>query len=309
MSELQPKRHDRRTAIGGSDAGAVLGLNPWRTPMDVWMEKTGRKTTNVSNKYTRLGHAMEPVVADLYAEQTGYIVIDPHRTIVHPTRPIAGTPDRIVTTPDGDRILEIKTAWTPRAFKQWGVEGSDQVPEHYKVQGLIYCALFDLPIVDFALFANGEFRIYTVPRSEQETELLDTLSSWWDAYVVTDTPPPVTSAADLDVLKSRWSQSTGEILRAGPNVQQIARNYAVAVREADAASEKADYLKALLQEAIGPSDGVEADDFRCTWKFAKGSNRTDWEAVARACNASPELIAEHTKQSQGSRRFFFKELT
>jgi putative phage-type endonuclease len=304
------QRHDRTKTIGASEAAAVLGLNPYRTALDVWMEKTGNAAPSIDSKYARLGNALEPVVADLYAQQTGLELRDLATTIVHASKPISGTPDRIVVTPDAARVVEIKTAWNSRTIAAWGEEGTDAVPDHYRVQGVIYMALCGLDRCDFALFAAGDLRVYTIHRDHAvEAETLDRLADWWARYVATNTPPPVTSGADLDALKRRWAASSGVILKAGPMATEIAREYAEAVAAADAANARADLAKARLQEAIADADGIEGETFRATWKFAKPASRVDWEAVAKAAGASKELIEANTKLSAASRRFLFKEMS
>lgn len=300
-------KFDRTQVITASEASAVLGCNPYRTGMDVWLAKTGRRVDNVENKYTRLGNALEPVVADLYRQITGFQVYDLAETVRHPELPIAGTPDRFVDSPDGRHVLEIKTAWNHRTICAWGEEGTDAIPEHYRCQGIVYMGLTNLPKCDFALFANGDVRLFTLHRDvAAEAEMFERLALWWRTFVVADLPPPVQSGADLEALKHRWKSSSGKMLTAGPSADNIAREYYAATLEADAATERADKCKALLQECIADADGVESDTWRATWKFAKGAERVDWESVAKALAAPAELVRQHTKTGAPSRRFLFK---
>jgi len=301
--------HDRSKTIGGSDAAAVLGLSPFRSPLDVWMEKTGRRKAFTENRYTRLGNLLEPIVADIYAEETGFRVRDPAVTLTHHQfAVISGTPDRIATDSDNvSRVVEVKTAWTPRSVAAWGEPGTSDVPAHYNVQGVIYMALTGLDICDFALFAGGDVKRYTIHRDGvAETQLLETLAAWWDAHVVRDVPPDVTGG-DLDLLKTRWGSSSGVMLKATPSLEEIAAKYAAVTTRLAEAEAEADALKATLQSVIADADGIEGETFRATWKFAKASARTDWEAVAKAANASRELIEQNTKIGAASRRFLFKE--
>lgn len=297
------RNYDRSKTIGASEAGAVLGLSPFRSPLDVWLEKTGKKTSTGETKWSRLGNLLEPTVASLYTERTGIALEDPAKTYVHSDYVVSGTPDRIAS----DRVVEIKTAWTPRSQAAWGEEGSGDVPPHYLIQGAIYLALTGFDALDFAVFASGDLRIYSIVRDlDREREILTSLQEWWDRYVVPDVAPPISSSKDLDALKNRWSSASGEMLVAGPTVEAIARDYDLACRDVDLAQERADILKASLQAAIGPADGIESETFKATWKFSKESTRTDWEAIARSLSPSTELIRANTKTVAGSRRFLFK---
>ena len=61
----------RMEGIGGSDAGAVVGLNEYKSPIAVWQEKTGRKTETEDNDYLRIGRDVEDYVASRFEEETG----------------------------------------------------------------------------------------------------------------------------------------------------------------------------------------------------------------------------------------------
>jgi len=122
----------RKMGIGGSDAAAILGLDPWRSPLDVYIDKTTDTIDDSESLILQRGLALEPLVAERYAKETGRkLRRQPGR--VHPEhdfircsidRQIAKTADR----PTGQ--LEIKTA-NSFVFKQFKMDG---IPEKYIVQ-------------------------------------------------------------------------------------------------------------------------------------------------------------------------------
>lgn len=61
----------RKKGIGGSDAGAVCGFNPYRTAMEVYQDKTGKKTEEMDNEAMRQGREFEDYVARRFTEATG----------------------------------------------------------------------------------------------------------------------------------------------------------------------------------------------------------------------------------------------
>ena len=61
----------RRKGIGGSDAAAILGMNPWKSPMDVWLEKTGEFTRTMKRTKDVLGTVLEDIVAREFMARTG----------------------------------------------------------------------------------------------------------------------------------------------------------------------------------------------------------------------------------------------
>jgi len=93
----------RLTGLGGSDIGAVLGLSPYRTPYEVWLEKTQRAEPFTGNLATRFGTFAEQFVADEYSHQTGHQVQRFNAMLRHPDAPIIGHVDRLVVPCRTDR--------------------------------------------------------------------------------------------------------------------------------------------------------------------------------------------------------------
>ena len=62
---------ERRQGIGGSDAAAAVGLSPWKTRLELWLEKTGQTPDREETPEMRRGTLLEPVVKQLYADATG----------------------------------------------------------------------------------------------------------------------------------------------------------------------------------------------------------------------------------------------
>ncbi len=162
----------RRTGLGGSDVGAILGLSPFRTPVDAWLEKTGRAPDDdlaERRRDLRFGIYVGQFVASEYERETGRQVQRFTAMLRHPTGPLLGNVDRLVI-PEGSKVasqmgrirarrgLECKTANTFTAFdsEAWGAAGTDQVPPHYLVQTATYLVLTGCDVWEPAvLFGNG----------------------------------------------------------------------------------------------------------------------------------------------------------
>ena len=118
---------ERRQGIGGSDASAVAGVNPWRTRWAVWLDKTGQAVDVEPTRAMRMGTLLEPVVKALFVEETGIGLADVGllRSLEWPFMQV--TPDAF--TEDGG-IFEAKTTSRWLAH-EWDDE---QVPDHAEVQ-------------------------------------------------------------------------------------------------------------------------------------------------------------------------------
>ncbi len=103
VSTLDPT-FDRSTGIGASEVAALLGLDPRKTPLSLWLDKTGNAPPFEGNRFTEMGQRCEPVIADAYAEREG-VELETCGTTRHPDLPhVFATPDRrVVGTKPDDR--------------------------------------------------------------------------------------------------------------------------------------------------------------------------------------------------------------
>ncbi len=215
----------RRAGLGGSDVAVILGLSPFRTEVDLWMDKTGRDTPDdlaARNRAVRFGNFGEQFVADEYTLTTGRRVHRYNTMLRLEGTPLLGNVDRLVV-PEGakiaahrgqirtDRGLECKTANTFAAFDsdEWGRSGTDQVPPAYLIQCMTYITVSKIPTWDLAvLFGNGarddDFRVFTIRRDfDLEREIIARASEWWQRHVVADVAPAPVNESDVKRLFPR----------------------------------------------------------------------------------------------------------
>ena len=285
---------DRLTGLGGSDLGAILGLNPYRTPHDVWLEKTRRHTTEVDGIHLRHGQWNEQFIADEYTRATGLRTQRYNAMLRHPEAPLIGHVDRLIV-PEGakvasykteirtDRGLECKTASAFAAGRdsEWGPSGTDQVPQSYLLQVAAYQALTGCPQWDLAaLIGNADLRIYHFTRDlELEGYLIEEASRWWRDYVVSDTPPPPSSELEA---RQRWPGHTpGKVLDADPTLYTDLTTLARLKAEIRAKEKEEQALKDRILPALADAEVVAwAGKEIMTYRANKASDKTDWKALA-----------------------------
>ena len=166
----------RNKGIGGSDAGAVLGVNPYRSAKAVWQEKVGiKKPASLSHlKKIQWGNKLEPTIVQFYSESTGYKVITEDVTHYHPEHEFMfAHVDGFV--PEKNRVLEIKTSSNE---KMW----ADGVPDYYKAQCLHYCTVLGVTDADLAVLINGhDFRVYKLKFTQEDIDnLIAKEKFFWD---------------------------------------------------------------------------------------------------------------------------------
>ncbi len=88
---------NRHLSLGGSDIGAILGLSPFKSPLAVWMEKTGKEVKPVDSLPLRFGSFVEEFVANEYTKATGFALSADDTTRIHPQyRFMSGNIDRYI---------------------------------------------------------------------------------------------------------------------------------------------------------------------------------------------------------------------
>ncbi len=118
----------RRKGIGGSDASVVCGINKYRSPIELWLDKTGQAAFEEAGEAAYWGTILEPVVREEFTKRTGIGVKPVKQLLQHEDYPfMLANLDGICETPDhGTCIFEAKTA---SAFK--ACEWDDKIPDEY----------------------------------------------------------------------------------------------------------------------------------------------------------------------------------
>lgn len=199
---------ERQKGIGASDAGTILGVNPWKTNIELWEEKTGRrKAEDISDKpYVRYGNEAEEHIRALFALDHPELIVNyesPYKIIHNADHEfITCTPDGELVDRETGRIggLEIKTTEIMNGGK-WA-EWDGRIPDQYYCQVLHQMIAADWGYVWLRALIkytarNGEkrseMRDYFIGREEVEEDikmLICALQDFW-GYVQRDECPPL----------------------------------------------------------------------------------------------------------------------
>ena len=318
MAFTKDQLEQRKKGIGASEAASVLGLNPYRTPLEVWMQKKGLIET-LETPAMRLGTRLEPVIAEMYQEATGFELLLGTTWPYKNNSIIFATPDRIVR--GKNKGLEIKTA-NARMAENWGKEGTDEIPQHYLIQCILCMAVTDLPEWDVAALIGGQdFRIYNIQRDvDLENSIIEKLLEWWETYIVGNREPEIDSSRSCaDYLASKYPRNFKPLKEADADTEQLIQRLAEVRYSLKSFEEQEEAIKNLLKNYIGDADGVQGQSGKCTWKASKDTKQTDYQAIYSFLHSFPEfheflklhevdskkLINDFTTIKPGVRRFLF----
>ncbi|TBU79367.1 alkaline phosphatase [Pseudomonas daroniae] len=298
----------RKQGIGSSDAGAAVGLNPYKSQLELWMEKTGRDTAlpkadpHDEESPMYWGNVLEPVVAWHYSKRTGNKVRRINAVLQHPNPELPwmlANIDREVIGAEDVQILECKTAGLNGA-RLW----QEGVPEYVQLQVMHQLAVTGKQAADVAVLLGGQtLEIHRIVRDEQMIARLIELERRFWHYVETDTPPPADGSASAELaLRCLYPQDSGQTLDLSGNAGLAAAFLELkAVRQSIAEKENREAeLKQRLQQAMGDATRAAFSGGSITWKKAKDSVTLD---VVRLLEDKPYLQAKYPLLKPGSRRF------
>lgn len=192
---------DRRTYIGGSDAAAIICASPWRTPLQVYMQKAEGIEEEVTEEKKRIfsrGARLEPYVLSILEDECGVESEHRGRRHIHPVYEFIAA--EIDAESKCGLNIEIKTtAWDFGG--SWGDSGSKQIPMHYYAQimhGMMVNGAKSCLVG--ALIGLDDFRSYLIDRDEDFIGyLLESELDFW-RNVQEKNPPSVSSIKDINIL-------------------------------------------------------------------------------------------------------------
>lgn len=253
----------RRTGIGGSDAAAVIGLNPYRSAIELYADKMGMMPEKEDTEAMRLGRDLEQYVADRFCKETGKKVRrnnfmwhhDEHRCM------IADVDREIIGENAG---LECKTtqAWSGRTVMR------GDIPLTYYVQCMHYMAVmgYDRMYLAVLIFGKGFYR-FTIERDENEiSALIASETAFWRDFVEAGISPSpdgsVSAEAAVDamwgnryeesqIMLHEYESDMRELMELNATMKQIKK--------------QADAVKQKLQAAMGENCVGCSVRYQITW--------------------------------------------
>jgi len=293
VEEVKADLQDRRTFIGGSDAPVIMGISPWKTPYQLWLEKTGQAPEADLSEIERVqwGIKLEDLVAREFVARTGMKVRRVNQRQRHKAKQhfVAQIDRRIV----GGGILECKT--TDGARKS---DWDDGVPDHYLVQVQHQMMVTGESFAYVAvLFGGNTFQFYKVERDNDLIQNMEViLDNFW-SLVQTKTPPEPSSTEEA---RQMWRKPSADVVIGGDDEKSILKDLLEVKDQIEALKGKQDELELALQ--------MKLQDLGDTLSIA-GIQVVSWKTQSRtsidtkALELSYPDIASQFKRTSESRVF------
>lgn len=297
----------RRKHITGTDLAKILGVSRFGGPMDVYLDKRGLAQDSDSQA-KRAGRHFERAILTMYADEMGEPIefARPYELIECPAFPLLAVSLDARRAQGDRRPVDAKNVRVKGP--DWGEPGTDQFPVYYVTQLVAQMACVEAPAADLAVvFSGQDFAPYHLDRDiGLEITVLREAELFWENHVLAGVPPAVDGSDSWSRYLASRRQSLADTLDSTPDLDEWACRLVEARRLIEAAEAKEVLAANHIKAAIGEHAGIKGAGWQATYRAAKDTEKTDWQAVARALNPPAELIAKHTEVKPGSRRFLFR---
>lgn len=256
----------RKLGIGGSDASVVCGINRYKSPVELWMEKTNQLPYQEAGEAAYWGTQLEALVRAEFTKRTGIEVSHASQLLQSEEHPfMLANLDGTCEHPEyGTCVFEAKTA---SAYKSG--EWDDSIPDEYALQIQHYMAVTGYKGTYIAVLIGGNtFRWKFIERDEELIAMLTQLKSDFWNHVQSATPPPLDgSGASAKFLAERFPNSVPKSQITLPDTAaELIEQYDAACEQLEAITEQKQEAENLLKQMLGENEVGTAGDRIITWK-------------------------------------------
>lgn len=291
----EAQRQARAHGLGGSDAPVILGISPYKSPVQLFMEKTGQAAPpNLDDvEPVIFGNLLEGIVADEFSRRTGIRLRRVNETLIDRRDPylFANIDRRVVGAAE---VCEIKT-----------VRGlaDDQPRADHQAQVLHYMHVGGFSRGWLVYLIGGQRLVWFEIERNQEAidRMVETERVFWRHVRERIAPPPVSS---FDVRLLFPSDNGGSVIASQEVIDAASRlaEIRAQIKELEKQAEDAEKIVTeTMQAASTLLSGT--GEILATWKTAKASQTFD---RARFEAEHPELAQAYLAERPGSRRFLLK---
>lgn len=294
---------DRMSGIGGSEAGVIAGLSPYKSPATLYYEKTGDLPIEpLESEASEWGVRLEGVVAEAYAEKTGRTIrTQPRRT--HPAHPwMNGNIDRqVIGDPRGPGILEIKTTNT-FMLKDW----ENGPPDSAMLQLQHYLAVYGYSWGSIAVLIGGQnFRTFDIERDEGLIHFLIELEGAFWERVQTRNPPSLEwDANTVDLMKRLYPRHSIETKQFGPEADPFIHRFVDGREMIKTGEELKAQGEAWIKAHMGTAGNAETATHKISWINNRDGSRFD---AVKFKAEQPALFEQYQTIAPGPRVFRLTE--
>lgn len=311
--DTPPEQPDRSKFLGGSDVAAVMGLSPWATPVELWMQKTGRTPKEepdaARRKMFARGHALEPFIRDMVIDKLKEMGLTVELIAInkryadeaHPFLACEIDFELRLTgeieiggnlyTLDAEHINADAKSVSGFARKKWGTESTEDVPIEYAAQFMHGLGITGRgKCLVAALRSFDDVDIYWTLRDDETIEAMRAKSvTFWNDHVLADVAPDPLNFSDI---KALFPLDNGQATDATPDITEKVQALRSVKARIKALEQDEEELTFAIGEFISPNAILKYEDKEiATWK-AQSTARLDQKLLKEEM---PDICSQYSK--------------
>ena len=291
----------RRKGICGSDVSCLLGINKFKSELELWQEKTNQIPLETKdNKYMEWGRIIEPIIRNHFSNVTGKDVVEIKAILQHPENRfmLANVDGIVINDNEEPALLEIKTT-SEYKRNDW----SDGVPIYYQTQVQHYLMVTGLSKAYVAVLIGGNtFQIHEVyADAEVQAMLLAVEQEFWNKVQNMIRPNIDGSDAAKIYLDNLYTGGLKEELLLPTDAIEFVDEYLQACADEEVIKAKKQEATNHLKEYLKDHEQAICGNHKITWK----SVTTERFDSKKFKEEHPDIYQQYVKQSC-SRRFNVK---
>lgn len=257
----------RNLGLGGSDASVVCGINKYKSPVELWLEKTGQLPSQEVGEPAYWGNRLENLVKEEFTVRTGIEIIPIKQILQSQKYPfMLANLDGMCEHPDyGQVIFEAKTASSYKS-SDWD---NDKIPDEYMLQLQHYIAVTGLKGAYISVLIGGnKFKWKFVNRDEDLISMLIHLEQEFWEHVQSKTPPNLDSSeASAEFINNHFSSSIPQTkIQLPQSARKLINQYNLANDEINKFKEQKQESETLLKQMLGENEAGTIGNILITWK-------------------------------------------
>lgn len=282
---------ERRKGLGGSDAAAILGVNPYRSALAVYMDKLGLAPEREDSEAMRQGRDLEQYVAERFVDATGKKVRRCNQILQHKEHDwMLANVDRLVVGEDAG--LECKTT---SVYNKTDFDRGD-VPPTYYWQCQWYMAVTGHPKWYLAvLILNRSFHVFEIERNDEHIEVMTARASdFWHNNVLAGVPPlPSGTDGDDELIAIMPHGNDADDVIDIQDFETEITLMQMLKKEKDEREQRINTIKQHIAMRLDGAEAGRSNHWQITYK-QQTINRLDGDRLKAEL---PEIAAKYTKQT------------
>ena len=277
MNHPQEWHDERRKGIGGSDISILVGTNPYRSKISLWLDKTGKTEPQEGNDKMELGKLMEDLIRQEFERRSGY-------TVEKPTEPFVdgicrGNIDGLISDATGKPFA----VWEGKTTAGYNPDYKDGIPPYVYSQCQWYLGLVNqiYPEVDTCYISTIVYQMRCIEYKENTIKfnpkvfahMKQTAEAFWNDYVLTNISPEPDGTEDCSkLIADKYPNSNGEEIMLDESFEELAEQRAFLKKEAKVIEGKISEIENKIKAEMKENEKALAGKYEILWKTQKNSS-------------------------------------